>query len=82
MTARGILNGRNVEYDEKEKQWIDSETKKPILNNVDRKEIQEEVVDAVESLIDIASADDLKWASNFLSKAAEERHEAEKIGGG
>ena len=81
MTAKAILDGRNIEFDEEQGLWIDSETKKPVLNVIERKEIQEEVVDTVEGIIDIASADDLKWASNFLLKAAEERHEAEKIKG-
>ena len=43
--------------------------------------INEEVAEVVEGIIEIASAEDLKYASEVLSEAAVSRHEAEKLKG-
>ena len=45
-------------------------------------EIKKEVWDLVNSIIDIADADSLKWAAEELLITANNRHEAEKIKGG
>jgi len=45
---------------------------------IPKKEITSNVVDLVNCIIDLGSSEDLRWASEELSKQAEKRHEAEK----
>jgi len=45
---------------------------------MNKKEITEEVIDHISSIVDIADANTLLWASKELEKEADARHEAEK----
>jgi len=48
---------------------------------MNKKEIMSEVIDHINSIVDIADANTLLWASKELEKEAEGRHESSKIGG-